>query len=202
MKLYREYFIEREFEREDIFIQLQDNFHIERVLYPGSFVHVTPSFVFNSVCYVDSDKPTAKFFNSPELFDFISSRKHYSADPEIIFYPADYNKPFGQEINSFDLLISQYAGFISLACKEYLKPGGLLLANNSHGDAGMASIDRDFELVGVFIRRDGQYKFSTSNLEKYFTPKKSIEVSEEYLLSIGRGIGYTRTASNYLFVKK
>ena len=34
-----------------------------------------------------------------------------------------------------DVLLSQYAGFISEPCKGYLRAGGVLVANNSHGDA-------------------------------------------------------------------
>ncbi|MEZ5217710.1 MAG: hypothetical protein R2715_14270 [Ilumatobacteraceae bacterium] len=37
-----------------------------RVLYPGSFVDVTASFVFPAVTYVDVDRRTAKFFADRE----------------------------------------------------------------------------------------------------------------------------------------
>lgn len=47
----------------------------------------------------------------------------------------------------FDLLISQYAGFISDTCINYLKVNGYLLVNNSHADAGLAAIDKDYKLL-------------------------------------------------------
>ena len=50
---------------------------------------------------------------------------------------------------SVELVISQYAGFVSENCKRYLPRGGYLIANNSHGDAGLASCDREFKFVAV-----------------------------------------------------
>ncbi|MFX0037200.1 MAG: hypothetical protein ACFE9I_16330 [Candidatus Hermodarchaeota archaeon] len=40
-----------------------------------------------------------------------------------------------------------YAGFVSQSCKEYLKVGGILLTNNSHGNASMAYIDDDYQFI-------------------------------------------------------
>lgn len=48
-----------------------------------------------------------------------------------------------------DLIISQYAGFVGQATKVYLKKGGILLCNDSHGDATLAYCDSDYEFVGV-----------------------------------------------------
>ena len=59
-----------------------------------------------------------------------------------------YTAGFAEAEKSFDLLISQYAGFVSQHCKKYLKIGGILLVNNSHGDASMAKLDDDYKFVG------------------------------------------------------
>jgi len=53
------------------------------------------------------------------------------------------------EIDPVDLIISQYAGFVGQATKKYLKTGGILLCNDSHGDATLARFDHDFEFIGV-----------------------------------------------------
>ena len=37
------------------------------------------------------------------------------------------------------------------------------------------------------------------NLDAYFTPKRETKVTEELLRKQNRGIGYTKTASAYLF---
>ena len=112
---------------------------------------------------------------------------------------AVHNGDFGEELESFDLLISQYAGFISPVCKVYLKVGGILVANDSHGDASMAVLDPDFELIAVARRRSGKYSLSEKGLEQYFVPKKEIEITPEYLRGTGKGVPYTRWVSNYVF---
>ena len=73
----------------------------------------------------------------------------------------------------FDLVISQYAGFVGQAAKPYLKKGGLLVCNDSHADASMASIDPDFELIAIYRRKaDDKFSISDKNLGEYLKPKK------------------------------
>ncbi len=133
--------------------------------------------------------------------EYIQQRKQYVGQPQVAFHKADYTKDFGEQEESFDLLISQYAGFISQAGKKYLKIGGILVANNSHGDASMAMLDPDYEFIGVYNRRsDTKYTISAENLDTYFIPKKSdLIITKEYLEKTQRGVGYTKTPSGYLF---
>jgi len=60
-KLYNQYFVEKSFERKDLFEALQIMYGCRSALYPGSFIHITPSFIFPEVIYVDSDTPAKKF---------------------------------------------------------------------------------------------------------------------------------------------
>lgn len=151
--------------------------------------------------YIDSDKQAVRFFQSESPAELVETRKEYPDDPEIIFHGIDYHNLMDEYKSRFDLLISQYAGFISGVCKPYLKHGGYLLVNNSHGDAGMASIDRDYQLIATVHRRRGKYRLSTTSLEDYFIPKKDIKVTRALLLERKKGVGYTRTAALYLFQK-
>lgn len=199
--LYEKFFQERQFERLDLFQTISDEFKVQRALYPGSFVHVTPSFVFPDVVYVDNDKQARQFFAKPEIYTFIAVRKNYPQETKIAFHFADYRDGFDELEEGFDLLISQYAGFIGQYCKKYLKKGGLLLANNSHGDAGMAAIDVDYALQAVFSVRNGKYCISEKSLDEYFVPKSQIKITKEYLERLQKGIGYKKTAGVYLFKK-
>lgn len=199
LELYKEYFVDRDFERQGLFQLLAEQCRVERALYPGSFVHVTPSFVFPVVTYVDTDKRTLKFFENPGLMDFIAKWKIYPQSPKITFHPVDYRNPIDEENKSYDLLISQYAGFVSQHCKQYLKINGYLLVNNSHGDASMASIDRDYELMAVIHHQNGHYQMSKKNLDTYFVPKKAIQVTKDFLEKTQKGIGYKKVAYSYLF---
>ena len=199
--LYKQHFVDKEFERLELFQLLREKYGGVSAIYPGSFVHVTPSFVFPVTTYIEMDKRAKKFFENPGLIDFVQERKTYPDEPVIKFFGQDYQKSIAGEEQKYDLLISQYAGFISKFCKRYLKIGGILLANNSHGDAGMAAIDAEFEFIGIVLKRGNKYRISEKNLSEYFIPKKAIEITPEYLEEIQKGIGYTKTASSYLFRK-
>ncbi len=146
------------------------------VLYPGSFVDIAPSFVFPSVTYVDADRRAARFFA-----DRVGSA------------------PTGLADGTFDLLVSLYAGFISEHCTGYLREGGTLLVNPSHGDAAMASIYPRYTLSGVVSTGSGTYSVSRENLETYLVPKTDDVISAEYLHERGRGVAYTRAPYAYLF---
>jgi hypothetical protein len=199
MDLYQEHFVDKDFERLDLFHLLRERFAIRRAIYPGSFVHITPSFVISDTAYVEMDKRAKKFFENSELKEFVSSRKDYSGEAKIAFYAQDYQKKIAGEDERYDLLISQYAGFISKHCKRYLKIGGLLLVNNSHGDASMASINDSYRLIAVVLKSGSKHRVSEKNLAEYFVPKKEVDVTEEYLEEIQKGIGYKKTASSYIF---
>jgi len=201
LNLYKKYFQERQFERLDLFQIIAEKFNVERALYPGSFVHITPSFVFPNVVYVDNDKQAKQFFGEPEIFQFIAERKIYPQEAEVSFHFADYRVGFNEMAGSFDLLISQYAGFVGQQCKQYLKTGGLLLANDSHGDAGMAHLDDDYQLIAVFSVKNAKHRISLNNLDEFFIPKAQIAITREYLENLQKGIGYKKTASGYLFQK-
>jgi hypothetical protein len=170
------------------------------VFYPGSFVDISPSFVFKKVTYLDMDKRTPKFFADKEgLLEIVGEHRGAPENPEIDFLHGDYAKPLPFADESFDLLISLYAGFISEHCTRYLKKGGMLLVNSSHGDAAMASIDPRYELAGAVIARQKDYAAKTTDLHEYLIPKKPVEVTKELLHKTGRGIGYTKPAFAYLF---
>jgi hypothetical protein len=199
-RLYKKYHEDKEYISIGLFRELNKAFNIGKVFYPGSHVHISPSLIFSNVTYADSFRNTYKFFEDKETIDFIKKNKEYSGDAVIRFYQQDYNKPFKELDKEFDLLISQYAGFVGQAAKLHLKKGGLLVCNNSHGDATMASLDPDFDLVAVY-KRQTDYKFSISekNLEEYLKPKNGIEPTREQLMKSMRGIAYTKSPSGYVF---
>lgn len=196
---YKKYYIDRDYEQVDLFRLINKTYKIKRAIYPGSYVHISPSFIFPDVVYIDSNKNAKKFFKSNKLIELINERKEYNDAPKISFYGIDYKSPIDELYRQFDLLISQYAGFISDACKEYLIIGGYLLVNNSHGDAGLASLDEDYQLISTVHKSKGMYRISHTALEKYFIPNRKIVVTKELLYKTGKGVGYTKTAPLYLF---
>jgi len=125
--LYREYYQDNNNENLHQFIILAEKFSVKRALYPGSFVHITPSLVFTAVTYVDNDKRAKYFFGDPEVRDFVEKHKLYRGESSINFLAEDYQKASIDSEEGFDLLISQYAGFVSKYCTKYLTLDGLLL---------------------------------------------------------------------------
>jgi hypothetical protein len=199
LEIYKKHYVYKDDERLGLFLKLAEKYEVKNVLYPGSFVHITPSLVFPRVVYIDSYKKSADFFKDQTVYFYIQENKAYSQEAQVIFRKSDYSKDFGEREVSFDLLISQSAGSVSQACKQYLKIGGLLLVNNSHGDASMASIDSDYKLIAVYNRRKNKYTLSEKNLNLYFIPKSDTKVTKAYLEKTQRGIGYAKTASGYIF---
>jgi hypothetical protein len=129
----------------------------------------------------------------------VKRRRRYSEQPDISFHQADYTVRFGEKDRSFDLLISQWAGPVGQACRRYLKPGGMLLANDSHGDASLASLDRRYELIAVVNKRGSRYSLSDRDLTTYFAPKPGKPVTRAGIEQSGKGGVYVRTAGMYLF---
>ena len=65
LDLYKAHFVDKDFERFDLFQLVRERFAIRSAIYPGSFVHVTPSFVFPCVTYIEMD--TVLQNSSPSL---------------------------------------------------------------------------------------------------------------------------------------
>jgi hypothetical protein len=187
-------------DRYRLFDAVAEAVDVATVLYPGSYVDLAPSFVWPSVTYVDIDRRAGQFFA-----DEIGVRQllvEHDADPathRVRFIGADYTDPLGLDDDEFDLLVSLYAGFVSEACTRYLRLGGALLVNPSHGDAAMASIDPRYRLTAVVTSRSGGYAVTSRDLDSYLVPKRNVAVTKDHLHASGRGVAYTKSPFAYLF---
>ena len=188
-------------DRERLFTAIRNRLGDCRVLYPGSYVDIAPSFVFSSVTYVDTDRRAAQFFADGDGVADIIASEGGPATGAFHFVYGDYTTDLGFEAESFDLLVSLYTGFVSEACTESLKVGGMLLVAPSHGDAAMASIDARYVLSGVVNSRSGAYGVSTDNLDGYLVPKTGVTITPALLHERGRGIPYTKSPFAYLFTR-
>jgi hypothetical protein len=125
-----------------LFTAVRRAIEVDAALYPGSYVDIAASFAFPSVTYVDSDARAARFFSdSTGVNEIINGHVPSAEERNWDFIGADYTMDLGPPDAHFDLLISLYAGFVTEPCTRYLRRGGWLLANPSHGDAAIASID-------------------------------------------------------------
>ena len=154
-------------DRKSIYSLVAKKYNIKHALYPGSHIDISPSFVIPDVTYIDNFKGAIKFFeNISEIKKYVNSNKEYQAMCDIYFFGNDYHVKL--EIENTEMIISQYAGFVGQATKRYLKEDGILLCNDSHGDATLAYLDEDYVLVAVI---DSNNKISTKHLDQYFVLK-------------------------------
>lgn len=202
LELYEKHFIQNNREQVHLFQLLRETYSIDSAIYPGSFVHISPAFIYPKTVFIDNDRRVKAFFEDEEVLAMVAKRKTYRTESYVQAFQQNYEKDAPISERGFDLLISQYAGPVSQSCKRYLKIGGILLVNNSHGDAGLAHLDIDYALVGVANHTKDRWRISEKDLGKYFIPKKGTHPSKEDLRSSMKGIGYTKTASNYLFRRR
>lgn len=183
--------------RRELYKKVIEAYDIKSVLYPGSHIDIEPSFIVPKVTYVDNFKGTISFFKHIDVIkNYIENNKHYEEPCALVFKDKDYRKPL--DVEPVDLIISQYAGFVGQATKEYLKTDGILLCNDSHGDATLARFDNDYKLIAVV---DKSNQIIDSGLDKYFTLSKERTVNLDKVRKEMKGPKYNFKAENYLFRK-
>ena len=153
---------------------------VRRVVYPGSYVHVTPSIVFPCVYYVDSVRGFDVAMQSNDLLAWLDAHKEYAEPVAVTAMEAAYNRIPPSLFARFDLMISLNAGAVSQECKPLLAPGAHLLANDSHHDASRAWTDADYALVAA-LGADGTVETEEEALRGYFVTRQGQPLTREML---------------------
>lgn len=161
--------------------KINEMFVIKKVLYPGSWIHLTPSLVFPIVVYVDFFSKMESMFNDPELLHYITTNSEVRKKPIIMYHRLDYRNSIPEEKESFDLLISLSGGFVSKYCGYYLKKNGILFVNNEHYDAVQAFFDKNYLLIGVFLS-NGILIQQKNQIQEYFKTKKNEFITSEMVI--------------------
>lgn len=187
-------------DRSGLFAAVARSWATQRALYPGSYLDLSPSTAIPSVTYVDTDRRAARYFDDGDLVAAeLSGRTLPGAATDVAFVQGDFTEPLPLPLASFDLVILLYAGPAWDHCRRYLSPGGLLLANTSHGDASLAALDPSLELVAAVQHREGRYHLDAEELSSYLIPKRPEAADADLIRRQGRGISYTRSAFAYVF---
>ena len=163
-----------------VFRAVCDLIGVQRVVYPGSYVHLTPSLVFPRVCYLDSVKGFGAAMQSDDLVPWLDAHKEYAEPVELTAIETAYNRIPSRLLARFGLMVSLNAGAISQDCKPLLAPGAHVVANDGHYDAARARVDADYTLVAAF-RADGAYETGEEALRGYFVSKQGQPLTREML---------------------
>ena len=163
-----------------VFRAVRDLIGVQRVVYPGSYVHLTPSLVFPSVCYLDSVKGFGAAMQSDDLVPWLNAHKEYAEPVELTAIETAYDRIPSTLLARFGLMVSLNAGAISQDCKPLLSPGTHLVANDGHYDAARAHVDADYTLVAAF-RADGAHETGEEALSGYFVSKQGQPLTREML---------------------
>jgi hypothetical protein len=166
-----------------VLLQMSQEFTVRQVLYPGSYVHITPSLFFPHVVYVDNLSGIADMMADSDLRDYIAQHKLYPGMAKLRCYQQDYHTFNTGPEEAFDLLISQNAGLISQACKHFLDSGGLLLVNDGHYDARRAFVDPDYLLLGAFNWENPGMTTAEPELSSYFKTAGGVTLTLEMVES-------------------
>jgi hypothetical protein len=158
-KKYNQFYKSIGFERKGLFELIKKEFNPKSVLYPGCSIHVTPSFYFNYVVYVDkSDLSKEFFYNETQVSKLINSSKIYKKSTFWKFKDNDFQYDLNLYENYFDLLISIFSGKMINYCEKYIKPGGIILTTSLFSDNESICRNENFNLTGIIWCLNGKYK--------------------------------------------
>ena len=167
-KLYNNHYTDIGFDRTSLFEFIKEVFHSEKVLYPGSSIHISPSFVFKHVIYVDKSKDAADFFaDNQEVGKIIENNRMGTGSGYYEFLSHNYiNEQLPLKYKHFDLLISLYADNIIDCCRRYVRNKGIIISNNFHDEAVKAVKYNELTLIGYINRTKNRYAFYKDELTR------------------------------------
>lgn len=182
------------FERSGLFGLIKMEFNPKTVIYPGCSIHVTPSFYFNHVVYIDKSQLAIDFFTDVNIVtDLINKNKTYKESSYWKFVPGDFQIDSGLRYSSFDLLLSLFSGKLIDYCERYIKSGGLILTNSLFSDNDSIKDRNDFKLLGLIKCNNQKYSIDYND----YMPK----LSKSKLRSKNNGFEYIDNESYYLYRK-
>lgn len=198
---YQKLYGDLQFERAGLFKILQENFHCRNILYPGCSVHITPSFFFPHVVYIDQNPDAAAFFlNTSLILEFINRNKKYKQTPYIRFLEQDYSISIPLMEEEYDLLISLFAGNVFRSCKQFLKKGGIFVTHHFQNEVREAATDPDYSLIFVVQYRKRKYILVDNHLEDFLKPEINVP-DKRYIRQTSSGYEYQESEDYFIFKK-
>lgn len=183
------------FERLGLFELIQKEFKINSVLYPGCLIHITPSFYFNHVVYLDKGDVSIEFFSKTnQVSELINKNKFYKESAYWFFIGKDFEDDLELRVNSFDMLLSIFSGKLIKYFDKYIKRGGLILTNSLFSDNESIKNNADFNLLGLIKCRNKKYTIDYD--------LKTDKIKQSTLRQNNTGFEYVDNEEYYIYVKK
>ncbi len=199
-ELYQNYYAAIRFERQGLFQLVHEQYGCKEALYPGSSVHITPSFYIPHVVYVDKSNDAAQFFsNKNAVIEQISHHKKYKRSAFFQFLHQDYTQALPIQ-HQFDLLIALFAPQVIHNCTQYIKKNGIVLVHPFQNNLYDAANDPEliFESVIQF----------TKNLYQIIPPDKTgidpflkSSPPRKYLKQNSNSVDYIENEMYFIFRK-
>jgi len=200
---YNRFYSAMNFDRAGLFALIKGKYSSDTVLYPGCSVHITPSFYFQHVVYVDMSETAKEYFqNTKNITDIINNNKKYRQSAYIQFIHSDYMKELPIRENNYDLLLAIYAGGITRSCKKYIKPGGIIVSNNHLSDAKEALADSSLTLEALIRRKGKKYQIEEKTGEKLLQMLQDYSMPSNNLRNSRSGMEYVDNENYYVLRKR
>lgn len=149
------------FERKGLFELLRSRFPIAKVIYPGCSSHITPSFYFQHVAYIDRSEEAKSFFEDEAgVRRLIADNKVYKQSSYFTFSSEDFLDDKETIEYQYDILISLYADDVIVNCLKFVKHGGIVISNNFHDEVIHVLKKKSLELIGTVICKGNRYIYS------------------------------------------
>ncbi|WKN42067.1 hypothetical protein [Tunicatimonas pelagia] len=166
---YRSLYQSLNFERRGLFALVHSEWGDRNTLYPASSIHITPSFFFSRVTYLDKSAVAAKFFQDQQAVQrLVNQEKVYRKEASINFLHQDFQKEMLLPNHDFNLLISLFGGNLIQQFAGCLIPNGLILTCNRFSGQQQVAEIRYTHLATIQYRR-GKYII----VESSTTPRHS-----------------------------
>lgn len=190
------------FERAGLFKLIREIYHCTEVLYPGSSVHITPSFYFPHVVYVDRSQAAIDFFaNQTAVHTYINRKKTYKRSTYIRFIAQDYAGDLPLPEGSFDLLLALFAPRVMHTCHKYLKKGGLLVTNIFQDEALVAAASLALGFLSMVQYQKKAYALVEDAPEKWLNAANTGK-TKRYLQQASIGYEYVEAENYFIFRKQ
>lgn len=177
---YKKYYELISFERTGLFRCIKSVFNTHSVLYLGSSIHITPSFVFSNAVYVDKSDFSDHFFsNSNNVVEFINRKKEYARYPKIKYINTDYQT---MKINNSSNLVLSLFSLNSLnASLNCLNKNGVLIYLPLPSDKEIFNGDYSIKNIGYISVKKNKYEFIEGKIKTPRKPQTKYMVDDKFI---------------------